>query len=294
MSGFAREHLRPLMGSAALHLVLLALLAGAALHWRSNPEPVPLAIEGTVVQYKDLPPSLRAGRKRAEPSTPPAAQPEPKPEPRAEPIPPPVPDAQAAAAQTERKAKEAAALEQRRAAAEKQADQRAAAAEKRQADEAAAKAKSAEDASRKAAAAEARKQAEAEAQRDQAAKEKAAQDAKTKAAREADIKRALAAEEEGAAIARSGVMDEYRALLVQAIERNWNRPPSARAGLECTLNVTQATGGAVVDVKIGDCNGDQAVRESIANAVYRSSPLPAPRDPRAFQRRLVIVFKPTE
>ena len=50
----------------------------------------------------------------------------------------------------------------------------------------------------------------------------------------------------------------------------------------------------MLDVKIGDCNGDQAVRESVANAVYRSSPLPAPRDARAFERRLVIVFKPTE
>ena len=58
--------------------------------------------------------------------------------------------------------------------------------------------------------------------------------------------------------------------------------------------MTQATGGTVLDVKIGDCNGDQAVRESVANAVYRSSPLPAPRDARAFERRLVIVFKPTE
>jgi colicin import membrane protein len=58
--------------------------------------------------------------------------------------------------------------------------------------------------------------------------------------------------------------------------------------------VTQATGGTVIDVKLGTCNGDQAVRESIANAVYRASPLPAPRDPRAFERRLQIVFKPTE
>jgi colicin import membrane protein len=95
-------------------------------------------------------------------------------------------------------------------------------------------------------------------------------------------------------VARSGVVDEYRAVLAQAIERNWIRPPSARAGLECTLFVTQATGGTVVDVKLGACNGDQTVRESIVNAVYRASPLPAPRDPRAFERRLEIVFKPTE
>jgi colicin import membrane protein len=90
------------------------------------------------------------------------------------------------------------------------------------------------------------------------------------------------------------VVDEYRAVLVQTIERNWIKPPSARTGLECTLYVTQAAGGTVLDVKLGACNGDAAVRESVANAVYRSSPLPAPRDPRAFQRQLVIVFKPTE
>jgi colicin import membrane protein len=90
------------------------------------------------------------------------------------------------------------------------------------------------------------------------------------------------------------VVDEYRMLLTQTIERNWIRPPSAQAGLECELDVTQATGGTVIDVRIGRCNGDQAVRESITNAVYRSSPLPAPPDPRAFQRKLKIVFKPRE
>ncbi len=76
---------------------------------------------------------------------------------------------------------------------------------------------------------------------------------------------------------RSGVVDEYRAELEQAIERNWIRPPSAQAGLDCTLHVTQAPGGTVLDVKLGDCNGDEAVRESITNAVFRASPLPAPR-----------------
>jgi colicin import membrane protein len=294
MPDFAREHLRPLVGSAALHLVLLALLAGAALNWTSKQPPVQLAIEGTVVQYKDLPRSVRSGKALVEPAPAPvipAAKPEPAPPPE------PRPNQQAEAAAAAARAKEAAALEQRRAdeartvEVQQEKAREAAAAEKRKA---AARNKAAEDARRKAQEAEARQQAETGAKQERAAKEKAAQDAKLKAAREADIKRALAAEEEGAAIAQSGVMDEYRALLVQTIERNWIRPPSARAGLECTLNVTQATGGTVIDVKLGDCNGDQAVRESITNAVYRSSPLPAPRDPRAFERRLVIVFKPTE
>jgi hypothetical protein len=50
----------------------------------------------------------------------------------------------------------------------------------------------------------------------------------------------------------------------------------------------------VLDVRIGSCNGDAAVRESITNAVFRASPLPPPSDPRAFARRLEIVFRPTE
>jgi colicin import membrane protein len=177
-------------------------------------------------------------------------------------------------------------------------------ASERAAEEAALKAKAAAkksaEAQRKAKAEETerRKAAEAVAKRRQQDEAKAAQDAKVKAEREADLKRRLAAEaaeEEGAmAMARSGIVDEYRTLLSQAIERSWIRPPSAKAGLECTLYVSQAPGGTVVDVKLGTCNGDQSVRESIVNAVYRASPLPAPRDPRAFERRLEIVFRPTE
>jgi len=154
----------------------------------------------------------------------------------------------------------------------------------------------ADEAARKDAAADAERKhaAVADARRKQEEQDKAAREAKLRSERESELQRQLAAEEEAAAVARSGVVDEYRAVLIQAIERNWIRPPSARAGLECTLFVTQATGGTVIDVKLGTCNGDQAVRESIANAVYRASPLPAPRDPRAFERRLQIVFKPTE
>jgi len=119
--------------------------------------------------------------------------------------------------------------------------------------------------------------------------------ARASADRRAELQRALAAEESTAAAeARADARDAYRALLVQTIERNWIRPPSAGPGIECAVNVTQAPGGTVVDVKLGACNADAAVRESITNAVYRSSPLPAPTDPGAFERRLIIVFRPRE
>lgn len=279
MPGFVREHLRPLAGSAGLHLLLVTAMAVATLRWTSPPAPVQLAIEGVVVDSRDLPDARRAGRPKPQPAPEPetepvVAAPAPEPEPAVPapaPEPPPVPvKVPEESTKASERAAEQAAL---RAKAEAQRKAKAEEAERRKAEEA--------DAKRK--------------QQDEA---KAAQDANVKAEREADLKRRLAAEaaeEEGAmAMARSGVVDEYRTLLSQAIERSWIRPPSAKAGLECTLYVSQAPGGTVVDVKLGTCNGDQSVRESIVNAVYRASPLPAPRDSRAFERRLEIVFRPTE
>jgi colicin import membrane protein len=295
----------PWVGSVVLHVVFIAVLAAAALRWRSDPAPQQLAIEGRVVREEDLPRSVKSGKPLREPEpvvTAPAPEPEPQVPPQPEPRPEPVPPAPAVDDAAVRQAEKARELEQQRIATEKRQAEAARAAEAQRTKDAEAKRlKEAEARKRAADEAEAKRQAEElkqqqalAAKQKQAEQQQAARDAKAKAEREAALRRALESEEEGEAFARSGVVDEYRALLIQTIERNWIKPASARAGLECTLYVTQATGGTVIDVKIGDCNGDQAVRESVANAVYRSSPLPAPRDPRAFERRLVMVFKPTE
>ena len=58
--------------------------------------------------------------------------------------------------------------------------------------------------------------------------------------------------------------------------------------------VTQEPGGTVTQVKVGECNGDQAVRQSIEQAVYRASPLPPPPDPSLFERELTIHFTPVD
>jgi colicin import membrane protein len=313
MPGFFQEHLRPLAGSAGLHVVLLAVLAGAALRWQSEQPPVELAIEGFVTE---LPPQKPAAA-RPVPSVP-APQPVEARQPPAPPAVEPPPDHRAEqavaaerAAQAQREAEAQAARDREAQVAREQEAERArerdaqlarereaadrAAAAKRRAEESERKRVEAAEAKRKAAEEEARKKAEAaEAKRQADAKAQAEREAAVRAEREAELQRLLAAEEEAAAFARSGVVDEYRQLLVQTIERNWIRPPSARAGLECTLYVTQAPGGTVIDVRLGSCNGDQAVKESITNAVFRASPLPPPRDPRAFQRRLEIVFRPKE
>ena len=285
---FVREHWRPLTGAAGLHIGLLAVLAFAAWQWPRSQPPVQLAIAGVVVDANALP----AARDRPQAATPPVTTPEPPPEPEPQKVDDSLQKEQAAEA--ERLALERAELErtqqQEREAAEIKAAEAKAADAKRSEQEEQRK-RDALEAQHKAEAAE-KQRKDLEAKRKQEAK--AAADAKQQAAREAELRRSLAAEEEASEVARSGVVDEYRRMLIAAIERNWNRPPSARAGLECTLHVSQAPGGTVIDVRVGDCNGDQAVRESITNAVFNASPLPPPPDARAFERRLEIVFKPTE
>ena len=282
MPGFLQEHLRPLAGAAGLHLVLFGLLGVAALQWTSSQPPVQLAIEGYVA---DEPIVARPATPRSTPAKrpPPPVERAPPPEPAAAPV--EQPRAEAEAAREQRQAAERAAQQAREQAAAEQ--RRTEAAERQRAADAAAERKAAEESARRQAeAAEAKRRTEERAQ--------AEREAKLRAEREADLQRLLAAEEDAASMARSGVVDEYRRTLTQAIERSWIRPPSAQAGLQCTLYVTQAPGGTVVDVKLGPCNGDQVVRESITTAVFKASPLPAPRDPRAFERRLEIVFRPME
>ena len=92
----------------------------------------------------------------------------------------------------------------------------------------------------------------------------------------------------------SGALATWEAQIKARIERAWLRPPSARAGIVCELDVTQIPGGEVTNVKLGTCNGDQAVRDSIVAAVYRASPLPSPPDPSLFERELQITFSPTD
>lgn len=128
-------------------------------------------------------------------------------------------------------------------------------------------------------------------EREEAERKRVADEA---ASRERALQEQLA-EEEGLMQARtSGAMNQYAAMIQQHVERQWNRPPSARSGIACEVNVAQSPSGTVLRVQVGQCNGDQAVRQSIENAVQRASPLPLPSDMRLFDRNLRFIFKPAD
>jgi colicin import membrane protein len=134
--------------------------------------------------------------------------------------------------------------------------------------------------------AERRRQEEAERQR------REAELARQRAESEAELQRMLAAEEERRRDEASGLQDQYVAMLQAHIERNWSPPASARAGLECIVHVAQIPSGDVVDVRVGRCNGDDAVVRSIEAAVFRASPLPRPPTQALFSRNIELVFRP--
>lgn len=131
-------------------------------------------------------------------------------------------------------------------------------------------------------------------QREEAERRKAAEEARTMAAREDELRRQLEEEEGRNQAASAGLLNQYIAMIEQRIVRNWNRPPSARSGLECEIRVTQTPTGTVLSAQVGKCNGDAAVQQSIEAAVLRSSPLPPPPDARLFERNLLLIFRPAD
>ena len=131
-------------------------------------------------------------------------------------------------------------------------------------------------------------------QREQQAREQQAREQQARAVNEAELRARMAAEERQLAAQNSGLLAQYQAQIRARIERAWIRPPTARPGLSCEVRITQVPGGEVVGVRVGNCNGDESVRQSIEAAAYRASPLPLPPDPSLFDRNLLVTFKPQD
>ncbi len=106
--------------------------------------------------------------------------------------------------------------------------------------------------------------------------------------------RSSRAEEHLNAVQSSPAKAEYLSLITARINRAWIRPPSARAGVKCSLHITQIPGGEITHVVVAGCNGDEAVRQSVETAAYRASPLPAPPDPALFDPNIDVTFAPDE
>lgn len=91
-----------------------------------------------------------------------------------------------------------------------------------------------------------------------------------------------------------GIVDKYKALIIQAISSHWIVPSQANKSLYCELMIRLAPGGMVLDVQVTKSSGDPSLDSSARAAVMKSSPLPVPPDAGAFEpfRQFVLKVKP--
>ncbi len=288
--------------SVLLHGTIIGLLAYGWWHYEHRPITPSVSISARVVDAH----SLQGLGVSAKSVPKPLPQPPPQPQPVSPPQGPPAPTpqelalrqqaAQAEAARVAAAKAEQQRLQQQREAAAKAEATAQAEARQRAKDKAEAKARAAAKAAARERAA-ARKRVEARRKLEEAKKRAAARKlaaeraAKARAARIAQLQQALQEDAQSNARTSAAVAGWVQAV-TQRVEAAWIKPSTAHSNLSCTIRVVLVQGGSVSSVSLGQCNGDEAVRESIEAAVYRASPLPPLPDADLYNQPIDFVFAP--
>jgi len=291
--------------AVALSLLVHALIVAAAVlgwfTWKHEPPMQALAVEGSLVDPREIKGIEKLPEAAPEPP-PPEPAPEPVPEPEPEPTPPeeqgpPKPDPAEIERRQEEERQAAEKLEQEKQQQlerEKEQEQLRLDAEKKEAEKQAAAKAAAEKAAAEKAAAD-KKAAEKKKAEEAAAAKKEAEEKARRAAQE-ELRRSLEAEERANAALNSAEGSRWQNSISAKIARAWNRPPSAVVGTTCLVLVTQvpgAIGAEVTNVRVDSCNPNEAaLRQSVENAVLAASPLPMPPPGVPFVRNLEITFAP--
>lgn len=91
-----------------------------------------------------------------------------------------------------------------------------------------------------------------------------------------------------------GVVDKYKALILQSISQHWLVPNGVNKSLSSQLLIRVAPGGVVLDVQLVKSSGDDALDRSARTAVFKASPLPVPMASDEFEpfREFILKVKP--
>jgi len=116
----------------------------------------------------------------------------------------------------------------------------------------------------------------------------------------ADLSHAMAQEEQVQATATADEMAaSFAALIQQTVVNYWNRPPSARNGMEALLAIQLIPTGEVVSVTVLKSSGNTAFDRSAINAVEKAGSFPELQNlpSREFEktfRRFRLLFRPED
>lgn len=92
----------------------------------------------------------------------------------------------------------------------------------------------------------------------------------------------------------AGVVDKYKAQILQAISRQWILPEHLTPGLSSQFRIRLAPNGAVLEVSLMRSSGDPILDRSAQTAIYKASPLPVPLEPDLFDlfRDISLTVRP--
>lgn len=92
----------------------------------------------------------------------------------------------------------------------------------------------------------------------------------------------------------AGEVDRYKAMIVNAIGRQWILPEKVNQSLSSQFRIRLAPNGAVLNVTLTRSSGDTILDRSAQSAIYKASPLPVPTDAATFDlfRDITLTVRP--
>lgn len=117
---------------------------------------------------------------------------------------------------------------------------------------------------------------------------------KAEIAKEEQLAASQAAKKAMEEAAMAGVIDKYKAMIINAISREWILPENANSSMSSQFRIRLAPNGAVLEVSLVRSSGDDILDRSARAAIYKASPLPVPSDPAAFNifRDISLTVRP--
>ncbi len=94
----------------------------------------------------------------------------------------------------------------------------------------------------------------------------------------------------------AGEVDKYKALIINAIGRNWILPENVNSSLSSQFRIRLAPDGNVLEVALTRSSGDPLLDRSAQTAIYKASPLPVPTDAETFNlfRDISLTVRPEQ
>lgn len=94
----------------------------------------------------------------------------------------------------------------------------------------------------------------------------------------------------------AGEVDKYKALILNAISRQWIFPDNVDSSLSSQFRLRLAPDGSVLEVTLLRSSGDPVLDRSAKTAILKASPLPVPSDPLVFDmfRDINLTVRPEQ